>query len=125
MQAAPAGQSPPYAAAQQGSCSSDHNLQYQHQQQQYPQYEQYQQPDLAQQAQQQQGPLQEDGTASGTDGSRGLGTGLLGAAHNMHKVGLAMHHVAHPVQGLKYHTVDKVKRILKGKVCHLVDKVMP
>jgi hypothetical protein len=43
----------------------------------------------------------------------------------MHKVGMVMHHVAHPVQGLKYHTVDKVKRKLKGKVCHLVDKVWP
>jgi hypothetical protein len=50
---------------------------------------------------------------------------MLGAGHKMHKVGLVMHHVAHPVQGLKYHTVDKVKRKIKGKVCHMVDKVMP
>lgn len=68
---------------------------------------------------------QDDGAGSGADGSRGLGTALLGAGHKMHTVGLAMHHVAHPIQGLKYHTVDKVKRKLKGKVCQMVDKVMP
>lgn len=27
-----------------------------------------------------------------------------------------MHHLAHPVQGLKYHTVDKVKHKMKAKV---------
>lgn len=52
----------------------------------------------------------------GPDGSRGLGTGLLHAGHKMHKVGLALHQNTHPVQGLKYHTVDKVKRKMKAKV---------
>jgi hypothetical protein len=123
MQAAPpAGQYAPYAAAQQGSSSTDFTAQYQHQQQEY---QQYQEPEFNQTAQQQQGPLQEDSAAGAADGSRGLGTAVLGASHQMHKVGMVMHHVAHPVQGLKYHTVDKVKRKLKGKVCHLVDKVLP
>lgn len=63
--------------------------------------------------------------AAGADGSRGLGSTLGGAAHKIHKVELAMHHMAHPVQGLKYHTVDKVKRKVKAKVCGLVGKVMP
>lgn len=73
--------------------------------------------------QQQQQHEQTDG--SGADGSRGLGTGLLGAAHKMHKVGLVAHHIAHPIQGLKYHTVDKVKRKVKAKMNHMVDKVLP
>lgn len=40
----------------------------------------------------------------------------MNAGHKMHKAGLAMHHLAHPVQGLKYHTVDKVKHKMKAKV---------
>jgi hypothetical protein len=68
-----------------------------------------------QQQQHQQQQQAVDGAAPGAD-SRGLGTGLLHAGHKMHKVGLAMHHIAHPVQGLKYHTVDKVERKMKAKV---------
>lgn len=63
--------------------------------------------------------------AAGSDGSRGMGSTLGSAAHKVHKVELAMHHLAHPMQGLKYHTVDKVKRKVKANVCGLVDKVMP
>lgn len=63
------------------------------------------------------------------EGSRGLGSTLAGAAHKVHKVELAIHHLAHPVQGLKYHTVGKLKRKVKAKVHgtvnHLVDKVLP
>lgn len=81
-----------------------------------------------QQQQQQQEYCQQDSqaeAAAGADGSRGLGSTLGSAAHKVHRVELAMHHLAHPVQGLKYHTVDKVKRKVKAKVCGLVDKVMP
>jgi hypothetical protein len=116
-------QHPPYAGAQQQQwqgCDSSAGYDVRYQNQQY----QQQQPGYGQHAQHSQQQLQEDGPA-GADGSRGLGTAMLGAGHKMHKVGLVMHHVAHPVQGSKYHTVDKVKRKIKGKVCHMVDKVMP
>lgn len=52
-----------------------------------------------------------------------------GVAGKVHRVELAVHHLTHPVQGLKHHTVDKAKRKVKAKlngaVNHLVDKVMP
>lgn len=42
---------------------------------------------------------------------------------------MAVHHLAHPGQGVKYHTVGKLKRTVKrklnGVVNHMVDKVLP
>jgi hypothetical protein len=116
MQAPPAAAGPyqTYATAPSGSSSSNPSLPYAQQQQQFQQYQQptFDQP--GQPIQQQQEALQEDAA----DGSRGLGTGLMGAGHSVHKVGRVMHHIAHPVQALKYHTVDKVKRKIKGKLCN-------
>lgn len=90
---------------------------YQQQQQQQQQHHDYCQQDAK--------AAEAAAVAAGSDGSRGLGSTLGSTAHKIHKVELAMHHIAHPVQGLKYHTVDKVKRKVKAKVCGLVDKVMP
>ena len=83
----------------------------------------------AQQQNLQEPPQQQQEHCVGPDGSRGLGSTLASAAHKVHKVELAMHHIAHPGQGLKYHTVDKLKRKVKAKVHgavnKVVDKVLP
>lgn len=67
-----------------------------------------------------------DAAAASDEGStsRGLGSTLQQAANVAKKWERTMHHVAHPGQAVKFHTVDKVKRKVQQKTSQAVGKVL-
>lgn len=74
----------------------------------------------------QQQPLQDCPDSSS---SRDLSSSLASAAHQVHQAEQTLHHITHPMEGLKYYTVGRLKREVKARinrvVNQLVDKVLP